>query len=159
MACGSWQVPHHIRPLLASAHRLLESCSDWLTTLKESVPWDRGVETYVVNTSSRRSPGWKSAAVFPGLFTRTTPDKWHCSQTLSRSAGASFRGFTIDPGAGSFRCAVVSPWQRSHEIASSANAGDWYRLSEWGIGSGLPEWHSRHSSVTGRVNAGAPVSL
>jgi len=60
-------------------------------------------------TSSRRSPGRKSAMLFPGLVTRTAPDRWHCSQTPSRCAVANLRGFRIEPGTRRFRCAVGSP--------------------------------------------------
>ena|SRR5687767_10219118 len=76
---------------------------------------------------------------WPGFRTRASPVRWHCSQTLSRSARASRAGLTIFAFDGCRTCFSEAPWQRSQVIAS--------RLSPL-------EWHNRHSAVTRRLKSG-----
>ena len=83
---------------------------------------------YVTKTLSAAWPAWKSHQSRPGFSILTTPSRWHCSHTLSRRLGANLAGFTMDPGAGSLRCAAGEPWHRSQEIGVKAGLPNWFEV-------------------------------
>ena len=79
---GSWQVPHHSFSPLALLQALCARSSAWLVTFIGDGEPER---TKTVRSSASRSPGRNARSSLPDFATRISPERWHCSQILSRS--------------------------------------------------------------------------